>query len=105
MEFAIAIVVGLLLITWLVNQVNARHDKKRETAGPGPDARIAEAWDDFGISDDGAKSKSRFAKLLRKAPVERVESKEGLVRLALMAIRAENFEPLQDIAQRASLVA
>ena len=104
MEILIGIVVGLLVLTWVIQRVNSRYDEKRESKGPTADLRVAQAWDDFGSTDDTAVAQARFEKLIAKAPVPKLKAKDSLARMGLMAIRAERFDVLPDIATRAARV-
>jgi hypothetical protein len=100
----VAIVAGLIAATWFVNHVNARHEANRAASGPTPDALVDEAWDEFAAHDEPSVMRDRFEALIRAVDVERLAQKQSLVRLAVMAVRAESTDALPAIADRAAVV-
>jgi hypothetical protein len=100
----LAIVTGLVAVTWFVNHVNARHEAKRVESGPTADALVEQAWDEFTAHDEPSVMHERFDSLMQRLDVDAVAQKQSLVRLAVMAVRAEATDALVAIADRASVL-
>ena len=98
MWFAIAIGVGLLLLGWFVNQVNSRHEQKTLEVSQSPDGRVAAAWDESGAFEDVSIAREALDELVTEVPVDELEQKVSLLRLAIMSIRAERYELLDEVA-------
>ncbi len=99
-----AVVAGLLLVTAWVSRINARYEKAPDPENDSADSIVATAWDDFGVSDDLDETRAALDALLEQAPIASLEKKQSLVRMSLMAIRAERFDTLRAAARRAKKI-
>lgn len=100
--YAVAgVLAGFVVLTWLVHRVNATHDAKKLEQAETGDARVSTTWDDFGLGDNPAAWRAVLENLLARITLEHLVQKQSLVRLAIMAVRADHTEPLPRIAARA----
>lgn len=104
MQALIVIVALLAVAMWFVNRVNSQHEQRRAGAGPSADALVEEAWGEFTAYDEPATMRARLASLFEKVDTNAIAQKQSLVRLAVMAVRAESTDALTAIADRAAVV-
>src|SRR5437764_414779 len=109
MWIAIVGLAVLLLASVWITRVNARYERARgggreddadADAHDTGDARVASAWDDFGLAEDTAQVRASFDRLVETAPVTTLARKSSLVAMAVMAVRAERHDVLEAIAAR-----
>ena len=101
MENAVALLMGIVLLTAVVSWVNARYDRKKAAVGQTPDERVEEAWESFGFGDDPAAARAALGLLLDAVDPAMLRRKNSVVSLAVMAARVERFDVLPELADRA----
>ena len=98
---AVILVAVLLLASAAVSRINARHERRAPTAPSTPEERINAAWAAYGADDDLDTMQARVDPLLDDVDVASLESRNAVVSLAVMAVRAERFAVLPSLAARA----
>ncbi len=101
MENAVALVMGLVLLTAVVSWINKRHDHKKATDGPTADERVEAAWEGFGFGEDPAAARSSLDALLDDVDPATLRRKNAVVSLAVMAARVERYDALPALAEAA----
>ncbi len=98
---ALILVAVLVAASLLVSRINARHEARGPVEPVTPEQRVAVAWDAYGADDDLATMRARVDPLLEDLDVEALASRNAVVSLAVMCVRAERFEVLPALARRA----
>ncbi len=96
--------IGFVVLTWIVNRINATHEAKKVEQSESGDARVTTAWDDFGLGEDPAVWRAALEELLGRLDLDELAQKQSLVRLAIMAVRSDHMDPLPQIAARATRI-
>lgn len=104
METFAAIAVAMLALIFAINHINARYEKNKRSAdadGPSPDELVESAWDEFGGDEPVALLRRRVDRLAKDVRIDKLSSKTAVVQLAVMAARAERYDQLPPLAERA----
>lgn len=103
MEYIGAFAVALLLAVMAINQINARHEKNKKRAdgdGPSADSLVETGWDEFG-DEPPALLRRRIERLAKDVKIEKLTNKSVVIQFAVMAARAERYDLLPLLAERA----
>jgi hypothetical protein len=104
MELLGAIVVALLIAVMAINHINARYEKNKKRAdgdGPSADSLVEAAWDEFGGDEPQALLRRTIERLAKDVKIEKLTSKAIVIQFAVMAARAERYDLLPLLAERA----
>ncbi|MFO0559752.1 MAG: hypothetical protein U0269_17165 [Polyangiales bacterium] len=104
MELFGAIVVALLVAVMAINHINARYEKNKKRAdgdGPSADSLVEAAWDEFGGDEPQALLRRTIERLAKDVKIEKLSSKSVVIQFAVMSARAERYDLLPLLAERA----
>lgn len=96
----IALILVAALALWMM-RVNARYAAKQRAEAASDDARVAEAWDEFGLPDEADAFRPTIDALLAAIKVDALKNKLSTVRLGVMAARVGRHDVLPTLAARA----
>ncbi len=95
----------VILLGIVITRINSRYEKTSPSSGDGdeagPEAVLQAAWDEFAGDEPLELARRRIDRLLRVCAIEELTQKSNVVQLAVMATRAERFDLLPTLADRA----
>jgi hypothetical protein len=104
MEILGAVVVALLVAVMAINHINAKYEKgkkRSDSEGPSAEDLIDAAWDEFGGDEPVALLRRRVERLAKDVKLEKIGNKTAVIQFAVMAARAERYDLLPPLAERA----
>jgi hypothetical protein len=104
MEFLAGFVVALLVAVVAINHINARYEKNKKRSdgdGPSADSLVEAAWDEFGGDEPEALLRRTVDRLARDVQIDKLSNKNVVMQFAVMASRAERYDLLPLLAERA----
>lgn len=101
MQNTVVLALAVIALALVIAVFNRRHDARRADESESDDDLVDQAWESFGIGDETDEDRAERDALFDTVDPSSLRRKHSVIALAVMASRAERFELLPALADRA----